>query len=355
MNTLVSLPIIAAVPTTAPAMPPDVDQSADPIFAAIDAYRKADPACIAVNGEAISVVMRTHPTTPAGLAALTSWARERADWLRANGTEGGGNFCTVSATIDDAARGMSGLKAWSPPAAAMAENSGGDCELLTVAEKYIAAEAEHSRLVQIHNDLEDAFLTEGKPAALRVRHGDVDLGIRAFMGRLGEDHGPIAVYFLRGEQWPHPEAIVDVLRGEWVVDKWMNPTPEARKRADEIITAYDLWQKTRNQKKTRKITVAKRKQDKAGRAMVKLEERLAEMPATSIVGLIAKARCAAVYEADCQPESDDPLGIFGASIVRDLLELQREQAAAARPITLRALANSPNRGLPRREQTVSSD
>jgi hypothetical protein len=101
----------------------------DPIFAAIDAFRRADTACVAVDGdipneigdrwsEAISVVMRTRPTTPAGLAALTTWARERADWLSANGTEGGDNFCTVSATIDDAARGMSGLEPWSPPLAA---------------------------------------------------------------------------------------------------------------------------------------------------------------------------------------------------------------------------------------------
>jgi hypothetical protein len=34
--------------------------------------------------EAYSVVLRTRPTTPAGLAALAAWARERADWLRAN-------------------------------------------------------------------------------------------------------------------------------------------------------------------------------------------------------------------------------------------------------------------------------
>ena len=47
MNTLVSLPILAAVPTTAPAMLPDAEQAADPIFAAIDAYRTADAACAA--------------------------------------------------------------------------------------------------------------------------------------------------------------------------------------------------------------------------------------------------------------------------------------------------------------------
>src|SRR5258707_11546998 len=73
-----------------------VGSPADPIFAAIDAFRRADAACVAVDGdipdelgdrclEAESVVLRTRPSTPAGLAALTSWAPERSDWLCANG------------------------------------------------------------------------------------------------------------------------------------------------------------------------------------------------------------------------------------------------------------------------------
>jgi hypothetical protein len=114
---------LAALPA---ALPAAAEQSADPIFAAIDAFRRADAACVAVNGdipdevgdlwsEAISTVLRTRPTTPAGLAALTTFSRERADWLKANGTEGGDDFCTASATIDDATRGMSGLQPWSPP------------------------------------------------------------------------------------------------------------------------------------------------------------------------------------------------------------------------------------------------
>src|ERR1039457_1473736 len=70
----------AAVPIAAanPAIP-TARATADPIFAAIDMYRQADAACIAVPrgvdipneigdrwSEASSVVMRTRPTTPAG-------------------------------------------------------------------------------------------------------------------------------------------------------------------------------------------------------------------------------------------------------------------------------------------------
>lgn len=128
MNTLVSLPILTAMPTTAPAMPPTAGDP-DPIFAAIDAHRQADAACIAVprgvdipdelgdrRSGAYHTVMRTRPTTPAGLAALTGWAREEARHLRKDGSMLYANdLCALTATIDDAARGMSGLDPWSPP------------------------------------------------------------------------------------------------------------------------------------------------------------------------------------------------------------------------------------------------
>jgi hypothetical protein len=106
----------------------------DPIFAAIDAFRRADAEFMAHEGpedilvelggrhwDAYDAALRTRPTTMAGLVALTTLARERADWLRTNGTEGGDDFCTVSATIDDATRGMSGLEPCSPPLAATVE------------------------------------------------------------------------------------------------------------------------------------------------------------------------------------------------------------------------------------------
>jgi hypothetical protein len=113
-----ALPVAAAVSPIAPAA---ASQAIDPIFGAIDAFHRADAAFYAVEGEgdildevgdrwseAVDVVMRTRPTTPAGLAAFTGWARERADWLRKNWTEGGGDFCTVSATIDDAVKALVG-------------------------------------------------------------------------------------------------------------------------------------------------------------------------------------------------------------------------------------------------------
>jgi hypothetical protein len=118
-----TLAAAAAMPATAPGRP---DCTVDPIFAAIDMYRQADAACIAVDGDipddvgdrwsnAYHAVLRTRPTTPAGLAALTTWAREKAAWLHDQASMmNGEDLCTLVATIDDAVRGMSGLKAWSP-------------------------------------------------------------------------------------------------------------------------------------------------------------------------------------------------------------------------------------------------
>jgi hypothetical protein len=128
-----ALPIVAAMPTVAPARPPD--HSVDPIFAAVEEFRLADDAVIAAcdvvpeDEDLIEIawcrrdaahdhVLCTRPTTPAGLVALTTWARERMDWLRNHGTSfEPDKLYAISAAIDDAARGMSGLKAWSPPAA----------------------------------------------------------------------------------------------------------------------------------------------------------------------------------------------------------------------------------------------
>jgi hypothetical protein len=46
-------------------------------------------------------------------------------------------------------------------------------------------------------------------------------------------------------------------------------------------------------------------------------------------GMIAKARCAKAYDEDCYPDCDDPLSMFSASIVRDLLAMAKAKLTAA--------------------------
>ena len=45
-----------------------------------------------------------------------------------------------------------------------------------------------------------------------------------------------------------------------------------------------------------------------------------EMPAISIAGMVAKARCARASDEKCL-DCDDPLSLFSASIVRDFLAM----------------------------------
>jgi hypothetical protein len=149
-----------AISTTAQA----AGSPADPIFAAIDAFHRADAAVVAVDGdipdelgdqchEAYLAVVRTRPITPAGLAALTNWVRERTDWLSANSTHlPGEELCAIAAAIDDATRGMSGLKPWSPPLpAAMAVSA--DPAFALIAEK-LAADAAHGVAIDAQDEAE---------------------------------------------------------------------------------------------------------------------------------------------------------------------------------------------------------
>jgi hypothetical protein len=167
-----ALPIAAAIPTPAAA-------SADPIFAVMDAFRRVEAPYFAVPGDipdelsdqyfdAYSVVLRTRPTTPAGLAALTTWAREQADWLCANASYfDGEELCALTAAIDDATRGMSGLEPWSPPSPAASAHP--DAEIIQLGarfeplvDRYYVAQRRWSRsLVAAHAEHDREF---GTPA-----------------------------------------------------------------------------------------------------------------------------------------------------------------------------------------------
>jgi hypothetical protein len=164
---IVSVGSLAAVAmpisTTAQAGP-------DPIFAAIDAFHRADAAVVAVDGdipdelgdqchEAYLAVVRTRPITPAGLAALTSWVREQTDWLSANSTHlPGEELCAIAAAVDDATRGMSGLEPWSPPPTAVVVSTPlgqhPDTELFAATDRYLAGLSEYAACALAFDEIE---------------------------------------------------------------------------------------------------------------------------------------------------------------------------------------------------------
>jgi hypothetical protein len=245
----IAIGTVAALASTI-AEPGAIALPADPIFAAIEAFRRADALCVAVNGdipddvgdcwsEAISVVMRTRPTTPAGLAALTSWARERADWLRANGTEGGDEFCTVSATIDDATRGMSGLEPWSPRLPAM--------PLVRVLPhpdaKLLALGIEYERLLAIEEPLSEESERLWN-AADRLRYEK--LGIDP------DDHEAHG-------------AALNERHSEW---------KEAREIADEEVGYHKAW----------------KKMDRASSKTARVGKKILKIAPATMAGLLARVR-----------------------------------------------------------------
>jgi hypothetical protein len=121
MAAAAAIPIAAALPTAAPAFPA-LEVTTDPIFAVLDKFYRADAAFMAHDGSeeeldelgdvqsaASDLVIQTRPTTLAGLVALTTWVRERYEWLHTNGSilHEGGDYA-IAAAIEAAAKAVTG-------------------------------------------------------------------------------------------------------------------------------------------------------------------------------------------------------------------------------------------------------
>jgi hypothetical protein len=323
MNTVVALPIAAALPVAAPSIASGLPTQADAELvraaqdlAAIDhafedlrRERGYDANFLPLGvrrNENIATLITVPATSGLGFQAKASALR--LDMMVADQDQH--QQIAVSLADDLVGEVRSAMPADRPLP---------DAELLSLAAKYVATETEHSRLYKLANELEDAFLDEGMPEALRIRPGDAELGIHAFFGRLGEHHNYFNIDVLRWPTWPHPDSKVEIERGRIVAERLFEPSAEARARADEIIAANDQRQKTKGKKKPRRLVAIDRKRAQLVKLLNELDERISEMPATTMEGMVAKARCAKVYDEDCRPDCDDPLSMFGASIVRDLL------------------------------------
>jgi hypothetical protein len=175
----------------------------DPIFAAIDLHRQAYAACVAVDGDipddladrrdgAWHLVMQTRPTTPTGLAALTTWLREEAADLDQSGSMLFSNdLLTVAVTIDDSTRGMSGLAPWSPAAIGAA----GDDPAFA--------------LIQQHKALAAAYDADPNLAPAPL----LDCADRLFLFEATTTAGVIALlrYIARLEVWEMPRGLSEDL------------------------------------------------------------------------------------------------------------------------------------------------
>jgi hypothetical protein len=203
-----------------------------------------------------------------------------------------------------------------PPAA--------DLELVDLANQLVAAEAEFCRLNQIVDQMDGVRFAVTPPDNLKVRASDAGLGIPK-PDESSERHRPNGFEFydacevekLRKSKWTDEERSgkIDHDDGFTVTVRYKQPSPEARARADEIIAAYDKWLKSTD-RKPRGYRAARRAYNNAEKRARELESQIHEIRATTVTGMIAKARCAQVYDFHLGAHAG-----FCIEIAEDLLAL----------------------------------
>jgi hypothetical protein len=95
------------------------------------------------------------------------------------------------------------------------------------------------------------------------------------------------------------------------------PSPAARARADEIVAAFDKWEK-QCERKPREYRAAKRANDARETQLWALERKIRDTRAHSLAGLIAKAQKGRELDDD---------ETFAEALVADLLALGKEGLA----------------------------
>lgn len=228
----------------------------------------------------------------------------------------------IVAVIPTAAPAFS-LTATDPMFAAIANaaaDSTTDAELHGLVEQLFVAEAEACRLNRIWDQMPE---TNRKPlAALKIQESDADLRIPkmdrpANLSKTFEFYCGAEVDRMREPKW-QDRAGSNFVRDEnmaTVTVRYFTPSTAARARADEIIAAYD---KSKN-RKSRAYRAAERAKDKAFEISGDLIDQIAEIKATSVQGLAAKARCVELIGLG----EDD----ITRSILADLLAMAGKSAA----------------------------
>lgn len=199
-------------------------------------------------------------------------------------------------------------------------NSCADAELVSLADQLVSAAAESRRLNSIVDAMDGERWDVPPPAALNVRAEDEQLGIPEPINDRGDriDSYTVGVSRLCHEKWAVASKTDHDDGGYSVTVRQFTPSPEARRRADEIVAAFDQWEAAKD-KKPRGYKTAKRAYEKAERIESRLEQKIHSISATTIAGMNAKARCAELYYFE-----GGIYGDFGESIARDLLELNQQ-------------------------------
>jgi hypothetical protein len=332
MNKIVAISAAAAVPTIAPAM------AADQVN---DASKAGDRTAALARMEQIVDLLRTcyvregwkidEAAAHRALEYSRQYAKDGSD--PDEGREATMDFLrSHGQSLDWAFGGDVGGMICRGAKDSKRANSIADAESIALVDEYILAEQKYCDLNRKVDLMEGETNHRRKPVpdALNWRDSDAKLGLPS-LWHSSEDHPPI---------WDRPIDVNQIRDATWTVcSKYavegetsvtlrdVIPSVAARARADEIIAAFDEWQK--EGKPSRGYKTAVRETDKAYRASERLEAQIAETPATSLEGMRAKIRCAQAFECDDEIGSIDSGGATEAmalSIFNDILRLTAASA-----------------------------
>lgn len=248
----------------------------------------------------------------------------------------------IAAAVPTAAPAMPVLHAAAPPAGPHP-----DAKLFALIDQFVIADRKYRALRATVDRMEDEirFPDRGEmPEVLRWRPSDRRLGLPALyvcqaIPKPNWDC-ELQVRRIRPTRWVTQTTVVyKGLRGAMlagseykVVHHYMKPSKQARRRADEIIEAFDSW--TALGKPPRGFAKLKKDLKAADKLATKLENQVSEMRATTVDGMLAKVR-AAHTSLWCKPTEifdtglDDLSGCaetMADSIFRDLQKLALAEA-----------------------------
>ena len=308
--------------------------AADPIFAAIEAHRKecvrnskifdfelsledddpskpaAEAATLAAMDEMFDLALELlaiRPTTRAGAAALLDHASRAEepntgeDWRFPETDANGKAF--YQAMMKHVADALGSIGAddrelhISPPLSE--DDIDRDAKLIELTDQFIDADWKYRELNDIVNQM-DTFRTpcDPLPDVLRWRKADGKLGLPNLMIALNlanvDWHDETQVEKIRRKQWfikrrekikGHPD------KGMFNdVQRFVVPSKAARRRADEIIAAYDEW--TKGCVPPRGYKKAVRERDRASKAAYALLDKILDTRAKTVDGMMRKVSCA---------------------------------------------------------------
>jgi hypothetical protein len=195
-----------------------------------------------------------------------------------------------------------------------------DAKLLDIAEQYLAAWAELGRRCSKKSQLEEKQFAVKKSEKIKVRAEDSELGLPIFFDRsrsVGEFYSPLDIDCMRKPKWSVGERRDEKDDGFTVTILYVEPPAQVRERADEIVAAYDTWKNAC--KPPRGMLTAEREEEKASRRVSMLEAQITRTAATTLEGLVAKARCVAHLSATMGGREES--AHMAASLADDLLAM----------------------------------